>query len=69
MKNWKLLILGVATMFLMQACMIVRKARPHHHHHHRHCMLLYQQTIDTASLNVPDTYMAIENPINYEHKG
>ena len=68
-KNWKLLILGVATMFLMQSCMVVRKTRPHHHRHHRHCMLLYQQPTGTDSLNVPDTYMAIETPINYEHKG
>ena len=60
-KNWKLLIL--------QSCVTVRKARPHHHHHHRHCMLLYQQPTGTDSLNVPDTYIAIENPINYERKG
>ncbi|CCY05049.1 conserved domain protein [Eggerthella sp. CAG:1427] len=68
MKNWKLLILGVTAMFLMQSCMVVRKTRPHHHHH-RHCMFLYQQPTSTDSLNVPDTYMAIETPINYERKG
>ncbi|MFR6029417.1 MAG: hypothetical protein ACLUIG_00860 [Barnesiella intestinihominis] len=68
-KNWKLLILGVAAMCLLQSCVTVRKARPHHHHHHRHCMLLYQQPTGTDSLNVPDTYIAIENPINYERKG
>lgn len=68
MKNWKLLILGVTAMFLMQSCMVVRKTRPHHHHH-RHCMFLYQQPTGTDSLNVPDTYMAIETPINYERKG
>lgn len=68
MKNWKLLILGVTAMFLMQSCMVVRKTRPHHHHH-RHCMFLYQQPTGTDSLNVPDTYMAIETLINYERKG
>ena len=69
MKTWKLLILGVTAMFLMQSCMVVRKTRPHHHHHHRHCMFLYQQPTGTDSLNVLDTYMAIETPINYERKG
>ena len=68
-KNWKLLILGVTVMCLLQSCVTVRKARPHHHRHHRHCMLLYQQPTGTDSLNVPDTYMAIETPINYERKG
>ena len=69
MKNWKLLILGVTAMFFMQSCMVVHKTRPHHHHHHRHCMFLYQQPTGTDSLNVHDTYMAIEIPINYERKG
>ncbi|MEQ2407126.1 hypothetical protein AAAU27_03455 [Bacteroides ovatus] len=68
-KNWKILILGVTAMCLLQSCVTVRKARPHHHRHHRHCMLLYQQPTGTDSLNVPDTYMAIEDPINYERKG
>ena len=68
-KNWKLLILGVATMFLMQSCMVVRKASPRHHHGHRHCMLLYQRPTGKDSFNVPDTYIAIEKPINYECKG
>lgn len=68
-KNWKLLILGVTAMCLLQSCVTVRKAHTHHHRHHRHCMLLYQQPTGTDSLNVPDTYMAIETPINYEHKG
>ena len=66
-KNWKLLILGMTAMCLLQSCVTVRKA--HHHHLHRHCMLLYQQPTGTDSLNVPDTYIAIENPINYERKG
>ncbi len=68
-KNWILLILGMTAMCLLQSCVTVRKARHHRHHHHRHCMLLYQQTIGTASFNVPATYMSIENPINYERKG
>lgn len=68
-KNWKLLILGMTAMCLLQSCVTVRKARPHHHRHHRHCMLLYQRPTGTDSLNVPDTYMAIEDPINYERKG
>ena len=68
-KNWKLLILGVAAMCLLQSCVTVRKARPHRHHPHRHCMLLYQRPTGTDSFNVPATYMAIEDPINYERKG
>lgn len=68
-KNWKLLILGVAAMCLLQFCVTVRKARHHRHHPHRHCMLLYQQPTGTDSFNVPATYMAIEDPINYERKG
>lgn len=68
-KNWKLLMLGMIALFLMQSCVVVRKARPHHHHHHRLCMLLYQQTIGTASFNAPATYMATENSISYERKG
>ena len=68
-KNWKLLILGVAAMCLLQSCVTVRKARHHRHHPHRHCMLLYQQSTGTDSFNVPATYMAIEDPINYERKG
>ena len=68
-KNWKILILGVTAMCLLQSCVTVRKARPHHHRHHRHCMLLYQQPTGTDSFNVPATYMAIEDPINYERKG
>ena len=68
-KNWKLLILGVAAKCLLQSCVTVRKARHHRHHPHRHCMLLYQQPTGTDSFNVPATYMAIEDPINYERKG
>lgn len=68
-KNWKLLILGVTAMCLLQSCVTVRKARYHRHHHHRHCMFLYQQTKGTASFNVPAPYVAIENSINYERKG
>ena len=68
-KNWKLLRLGVAAMCLLQSCVTVRKARHHRHHPHRHCMLLYQQPTGTDSFNVPATYMAIEDPINYERKG
>ena len=68
-KKRKLLILGVAAMCLLQSCVTVRKARHHRHRPHRHCMLLYQQPTGTDSFNVPATYMAIEDPINYERKG
>lgn len=68
-KNWKLLMLGVTAIFLMQSCVVVRKARPHRHHHHRHCMVPCQQTTDAASFNVSVVYMATENSTSYELKG
>lgn len=68
-KNWKLLILGVAAMFLLQSCITMRKARHHRHHHHRHCMVISQQSIDRTLFNIPATYMAMDSAIVYEHKG
>lgn len=68
-KNWKLLMLGVTAMFLLQSCVTVRKDRHHRHYHHRHCMVICQQTVDTASSNMPATYMITEISTVYEHKG
>ncbi|WP_294550009.1 hypothetical protein [uncultured Bacteroides sp.] len=68
-KNWKLLMLGVTVMFLLQSCVTVRKARHQRHHHRKHCMVISQQPTDTALFNVPTTYMATEIPVVYEYKG
>ena len=59
-KIWKLLMLGVTVLFLLQSCVTVRKSR--HPHHHRHCT-------DMTKLNTPSIYMASESPTVYEHKG
>lgn len=68
-KNWKLLMLGMPAVFLLQSCVTVRKARHHRHRHHRHCMVINRQTTDTTLFNVPATYMAMEPATVYEHKG
>ncbi len=68
-KNWKLLMFGVTAIFLMQSCVVVRKARPHRHHHHRHCMVISQRATDMTLFNMPATYMAMDPATVYEHKG
>lgn len=67
-KNWKLLMLGVTVLFLLQSCVTVRKVR-HPHHHHRHCMVINPQIMDMTKLNTFSIYMASESPTVYEHKG
>ena len=67
-KNWKLLMLGVSAMFLLQSCVTVRKAR-HHHHHHRHCMVISQQTTNMTLFNTLAIYMAMDLATVYEYKG
>lgn len=66
-KIWKLLMLGVTVLFLLQSCVTVRKSR-HPHHHHRHCMVINSQIADMTKLNTPSIYMASESPTVYEHK-
>ncbi len=68
-KNWKLLMLGVTAMFLLQSCVTVHKARHPHHHHHRHGTVINQPTIDVILYNMPATYMAMNPATVYEHKG
>ena len=67
-KNWKLLMLGVIAMFLLQSCVTVRKAR-HCHHHHRHCMVISQQTTNITLFNTLAIYMAMDLATVYEYKG
>lgn len=67
-KNWKLLMLGVIAMFLLQSCVTVRKAR-HRHHHHRHCMVISQQTTNMTLFNTLAIYMAMDLATIYEYKG
>ena len=67
-KNWKLLMLGVIAMFLLQSCVTVRKAR-HRHHHHRHCMVISQQATNMTLFNTLAIYMAMDLAIVYEYKG
>ncbi len=67
-KNWKLLMLGVIAMFLLQSCVTVRKAR-HRHHHHRHCMVISQQTTNMTLFNTLAIYMAMDLTTVYEYKG
>ena len=66
-KIWKLLMLGVTVLFLLQSCVTVRKSR--HPHPHRHCMVINSQITDMTKLNTPSIYMASESPTVYEHKG
>ena len=67
-KNWKLLMLGVIAMFLLQSCVTVRKAR-HRHHNHRHCMVISQQTTNITLFNTLAIYMAMDLATVYEYKG
>ena len=48
-RIWKLLILGMAVMFLLQSCVTVR--RSHRHHHRKHCFVVTQRIADTTLYN------------------
>ena len=67
-RIWKLLILGMAVMFLLQSCVTVR--RSHRHHHRKHCFVVTQRIADTTLFNRPLVECpAASEPVVYGNKG
>ena len=64
-RIWKLLILGMAVMFLLQSCVTVR--RSHRHHHRKHCFVVTQRITDTTLYNfLPAECWVVSKPAVYE---
>ena len=67
-RIWKLLILGMAVMFLLQSCVTV--PRSHRHNHRKHCFVVTQRIADTTLYNfLPAESWVVSKPAVYENKG